>query len=150
MARQPQARGRVAALLLLLAFARLATAGGENVASMNPPVIRDDDPNTPTTYEWAIEGAWPLSDDADALAKAYAAEDVVYVDVPAPGEKKLLVLGVWGCGCALGLCLCFGAVPLPEAVPVCGCAACAPQLGLRRGGGGIVEGDRGEEVASVR
>jgi hypothetical protein len=88
MAVKPQARGRVVALLLLLVFARLATAGGDNVASMNPPVVRDDDPNTPETYEWAIEGAWPLSDDDDALAKAYAAEDVVYVDVPAPGERS--------------------------------------------------------------
>lgn len=132
MARQPQARGRVAALLLLLVFARLATADGGNVASMNPPVVRDADPSTPTTYEWAIEGAWPLSDDDDALAKAYAAEDVVYVDVPAPGETRLgglcvfegVVLVLGGVS-VLEAVLVLGGVPLPGVLIVLGGCACA-------------------------
>jgi hypothetical protein len=37
-----------------------------------------------------------VPDNDDALAKAYAAEDVVYVDVPAPGEMQIGVVSVKG------------------------------------------------------
>lgn len=74
---------RVLALLLLLAFARLATADttqqqGDIVPPMHPPIILEDDPNLPLTYIWPSADAWPLSDDDDALAKAYAADEAVY------------------------------------------------------------------------
>lgn len=77
-------KARVLAVLLLLVFARLATAvssshNGDNLPPMNPPIILNEDPNTPITYEWPYEGAWPLSDDDDALANAYAADEAAYV-----------------------------------------------------------------------
>ena len=74
---------RALALLSLLVFARLAAAGsehsGEDVPPMNPPIIESDDPNIPVTYSWPSQGAWPLSDDDEALARAYAAEEAAYL-----------------------------------------------------------------------
>jgi hypothetical protein len=78
----------VVAVLLLLAFARLATANsshnGDIVQPMNPPVIHDDDLNTPVTYEWPSEGPWPLSD-MEVLEAAVTGDDaydlaMAYVD----------------------------------------------------------------------
>lgn len=78
-------KARALAALLLLVFARLATAAhstasqaGDDLPPMNPPVVLQDDPNTPITYEWPSLGPWPLSDDEKALAKAFAADEAAY------------------------------------------------------------------------
>lgn len=72
---------RVVAVLLLLAFARLATAessqNGDNLSPMNPPIIHSNDPDTPVTYEWPYEGPWPLSD-LEVLEAAPAEDDDPY------------------------------------------------------------------------
>lgn len=73
---QPRARVVTSLLLLLVVFARLVAA--TDVHGMNPPVILSDDPSTPVTYTWPIDGAWPLSDYDDELAKAYAADEAYY------------------------------------------------------------------------
>lgn len=79
-------KARALAALLLLVFARLTTAAhstasqaGDDLPPMNPPVVLQDDPNMPITYEWPSSGPWPLSDDDEALAKAFAADEAVYV-----------------------------------------------------------------------
>jgi hypothetical protein len=78
-------KGSAAALLLLLlAFARLAGASsisGDGLAPMNPPIVKDDDPNTPVTLEWPNEGTWPLSDESEAD----------YMDSPQEGSSEYVL-----------------------------------------------------------
>jgi hypothetical protein len=77
MAIKLQTRANVLALLLLLIFAKMASAGGDNVdPNLSLTDVDDNDLNTTVPYEWAVDGAWPMSDDDEALSKSYAADVV--------------------------------------------------------------------------
>jgi hypothetical protein len=65
-------KARALAALLLLVFARLATAAaptsqaGDNLPPMNAPIVLRDDPSTPTTA---------ISDNNEVLSSVFAAAD---------------------------------------------------------------------------
>lgn len=94
-------KARALAALLLLLSARLATAAhstasktGDDLPPMNPPIVLKDDPSTPITYEWPSQGPWPPSDDDEALAKAFAADEAAYVLTDYPDEYDYSLLPV--------------------------------------------------------